>query len=406
MSFMDVTGGGPMSIGYNNMLAQNQVNQFNQSMANSAAQNNAAIAAANSYNPWANSGGGFGQQTADYSALGAAYGRQVGQAAAPGTYSPGNAGGLSSFSGMPLGAGGSKGFAPPDSGDYQTHDAWAQAYDAYMGGTWSPFSDQPQPSLPSGGSAATDYYGSQLTNPNSNAFQGGGWQPTPQVPTPQPRPPTADLNPGAAIPSGWGGYGGIGSDARYGGGSSKTGFAPPDSGNYQTHDAWAQAYDAYMGGTWSPFSDQPQPGGGGAWDTTDIYGRPNLPPAGQSWAQTLSDQGASNAGGGAWSRVDQFGRPYQPPAQQAQSPAYPMAGGGALPDYNGDMWGGRDAIAQSMLWQQQNPIIQGGGLNQMFGFGGKADPSAGYFTTGVEGAGIGGWGASYYDPGTHSAAGG
>jgi hypothetical protein len=58
------------------MLAQNQVNQFNQSMANSTAQNNAAMAQANAYDPFA-SGGGFGKQTADYAALGAAYGRQV-----------------------------------------------------------------------------------------------------------------------------------------------------------------------------------------------------------------------------------------------------------------------------------------------------------------------------------------
>jgi hypothetical protein len=90
MSFMDVTGGGPMSIGYNNALQQNQINQYNNSMANSQANNYAAIAAGNAYDPWS-SGGGFGKQTADYSALGAAYGRQV-PASSPAAVAAANAG--------------------------------------------------------------------------------------------------------------------------------------------------------------------------------------------------------------------------------------------------------------------------------------------------------------------------
>jgi hypothetical protein len=45
---------------------------------NYLAQQQAALAQANAYNPWANSGGSFGAMPAYYAALGAAYGRSTG----------------------------------------------------------------------------------------------------------------------------------------------------------------------------------------------------------------------------------------------------------------------------------------------------------------------------------------
>jgi hypothetical protein len=65
-------GAGPDFSGLNNAYAsQGQTNAYLNNQANTLAQ-------ANAYNPWANTPGGFGGQTAYYAGLGAAYGRAVG----------------------------------------------------------------------------------------------------------------------------------------------------------------------------------------------------------------------------------------------------------------------------------------------------------------------------------------
>ena len=65
--------------GVNAFNAQQNANWAftNNNINNQMAAQNQMMAAANAYNPWANSGGGFGVQPAYYAALGAAYGRQV-----------------------------------------------------------------------------------------------------------------------------------------------------------------------------------------------------------------------------------------------------------------------------------------------------------------------------------------
>jgi hypothetical protein len=65
-------GGGPDFSGLANAQAQYNQNQ------NYFGNQNATFGAVNSYNPWANTPGGFGAQTAAYAGLGAAYGRGTG----------------------------------------------------------------------------------------------------------------------------------------------------------------------------------------------------------------------------------------------------------------------------------------------------------------------------------------
>jgi len=131
---------------------------------------------------------------------------------------------------------------------------------------------------------------------------------------------------------------------------------------------------------------QGPPGSGGWWSNF-------LAAAGPERArQWLADNGHSTAGGGGNDTSNQFGQRYAPTAPTPQAPAQPLAGttnGQMLrPDYNGDMWGGRNSIANTMV-QQGTPYPGSGGLNQRFGFEGSP---GGYMTSGDPGAGIGGWG--------------
>jgi hypothetical protein len=67
-----VGGMGNAGAGLQNAYAsQAQTNAWNNQQANTLAQ-------ANSFNPWANSGGSFGAMPAYYAGLGAAYGRSTG----------------------------------------------------------------------------------------------------------------------------------------------------------------------------------------------------------------------------------------------------------------------------------------------------------------------------------------
>ena len=79
--FDPIVGGanGPGGAGLQNAYAsQAQINNWN-------AQQAATLAAANSFNPWANTPGGFGGLTNYYSALGAAHGRATGGFGTPGS---------------------------------------------------------------------------------------------------------------------------------------------------------------------------------------------------------------------------------------------------------------------------------------------------------------------------------
>lgn len=153
----------------------------------------------------------FGKQTDYYSNLGASYGRQTGGFGGYGgnndPFSPVGGGAspagqvqrgpdLPDLSYNPFG--GSKGGVAPDSGNYQTHDAWQRDYDAYMGGGGPkygfPFGGEPSaspgPAVPPaspffGGSGSRDQLaqifrdsmspqGPAITPPD-NRFYTGNW---------------------------------------------------------------------------------------------------------------------------------------------------------------------------------------------------------------------------------------
>jgi hypothetical protein len=117
------------------------------------------------------------------------------------------------------------------------------------------------------------------------------------------------------------------------------------------------------GGDWQSGGGDWQSGGGGAPAASfndrysfggDYAGLPSEIMTGQSdaWSapawQPAADPGGirGGMGGGAWDTQDQWGRGYTPPVQNyggwEPASAYPLGGGGALPDYNSNMWGGLD----------------------------------------------------------------
>jgi hypothetical protein len=129
-------GAGPDFSGLANAQASQASNQnyFN--------NQNATLSAANSYNPWANTPGGFGGQTAAYAGAGAAYGRQTGGfgatpksvfntgAAAFNPYGLPGGGGAGSFSPSPNYPGGSGGGGQGS----PIYDPWTGAISGYSGG--------------------------------------------------------------------------------------------------------------------------------------------------------------------------------------------------------------------------------------------------------------------------------
>jgi hypothetical protein len=157
---------------------------------------------------------------------------------------------------------------------------------------------------------------------------------------------------------GFGGYGGY-SDP-YGGAGADQGTAgwgsqPMDSGYYGLS---AEELHALTSGAPSSFNDRYS------------FGAPysGLPPeimTGQSdpysWSPSAAPYGGirSGMGGGAWDTQDQWGRGYTPPVQNYGGDpmaAYRMGGGGALPDYNGDMWGGNSGYQPAQGYFDTNTM--------------------------------------------------
>ncbi len=464
MSFMDVTGGGPMSIGYNNMLAQNQVNQFNQSMANSAAQNNAAIAAANSYDPWANSPGGFGGQTAYYAGLGADYGRATGGFGGYGGYNDiygvGYPAGQVEYGGALPGVSydpsgndaGIAGWGSSPMYGLSAGEQWARTYGGADQGI-ADWGGQPMAPTPSFNERFPGYPYSGL--PPEIDF-GRGYPPNAYAPVAQPQ-PSWDAgglrgNQGGGAwdqtdqwgrsYSPWGGYtppemsgGGGGGGGYYD--TNTMSWVPLGSGGggWDTKNQWGQNYappaqnytsgiapDTSGGqgfGNWGGGGLTAGAGGGGAWDTFNMWGQNYAPPQ-QDYSSGIAPDtsgggdigvwggggggyfdantmnwvpGRSSAGGGAWDTSNMWGQPWAPKDQGR--PPYSLIGNGAtIPDYNGDMWGGRNAITNTLM-QQPFQYPGAGGFNDPSVFnrpGMYQEQPGGWMTTGDPGAGIDGWG--------------
>ena len=168
-----------------------------------------------------------------------------GALAAPGTYSPGNAGGLSSFSGQPL-PGGSKSGGATKGLDPRT----------MFGGA--------------GADSGIAAWGSQPISPPAPAYTpppapqgGGGWDTSDQWGRPY-APPAAPAP--APSPSPWPGW----IDAANNQGSPQGGYDPEDP------STWGAI-------GWSPEAIGGSKGGlskaGGGWSTFDQFGRPYAPPA-------------------------------------------------------------------------------------------------------------------------------
>jgi hypothetical protein len=335
---------------------------------------------------------GFGGDTAYYAGEGAAYGRATG-----------------GFGGEPgrVGTIGNPGTSNPGYNDYGGGADYNWVQGGSQGARPSSVWGQGAKGFEYGGTADIDWMkaGSQGTRPSeefSSRFGGGGGGDTynqfgqnyapPQAQTPYPM--TDPLN-----SSGYGGGGGGGAWNT----SNQFGqpYAPPRLGGAEDQ-AWvrggSQGARPSTGLTFGGNEDM-------QWYLGGSQGvRPSID---EGWSQRpgapqyglAGNPSVSNEGYGSGNRLSGAVREgLSPPAPaMPQSPAYPMWGNGAtIPDYNGDMWGGRNAIANAMM-QQGVPYPDAGGFDpskaNVFNSAGRyQEQPGGWMTTGDPGAGIDGWG--------------
>ena len=330
-------------------FAQNSYNQNQNFFANQAATLNAA----NSYNPWANSGGSFGAQTAAASAAAAAYGRAVGSAKAPGTYSPGNAGNLSSYSGTPMGGGGRSVFDTGTSGV------------PYLGGSGA--------GMPFGGGGFSGYSGSPFSTGAPPINTGGGYAPFGGGGF---APPQQTFN--NRFAGGGGGfdafnpgiYGGAAQPNLGGRGQPKAAAqAPPltgapwDMSDPDTPSFGGSSVHQRGMGIQPPFQNYGGFGGMGSFSPSPNYG-------GGRGGTTTADAGAQPGPSAASLGADAFRRASSPFNIGSSAVPYPEAGGQAFPGAGIGSWqptNQRDMLANIMSGSMGNEGAQNIGR----GFGGQ-----------------------------------
>jgi hypothetical protein len=259
-----------------------------------------------------------------------------GEAAAPGTYSPGNAGGLSSFSGSSLYGGGyndAAGLSPSTA----PNGGWQMGADGQSRYT--------EPTYNAPMSYGWDANEGAIYSPY-NAPMSYGWQTNEGAPSPgyQPQTPRGEFNPQTY---GW---------------DHNEGAPPPNQGQQDFLDTWGRALPLYMPpvspSTVTVPGQQSWLGGGG--DFWSQYNAASAAAAGSMGSNFLSPGGGfSNSGADPWGAAWATGTPAGTRAAVPDVSSYMPSGGfGGWP---ADTWGANSGyLGQTGLWGNNDTAALGG----------------------------------------------